>query len=315
MPENVDKTGKIFKSTKNTHFMAEKLLSDAPDNADVLLLGIEYDRTSSFGKGSDKGPKKIIDCFNAQLELYERNAGWSPARHLKISSAVLSDLKNKEPELMAKEVSSEYLKKIKEHKFIVSLGGEHSITAGILDAWSKSKPANKVTVLQVDAHLDLRDDDSDYSMEPSRFAHSCVMKRALDMGYKMVSVGIRAYADFELKTAKANRVRIFEWPCSESNALIREIISSIKTNDVYISLDADGIDPAHMPATGTPVQGGLSWKFAFDLLRELFKRKNVIGTDIVEVAPRPYDQLTEFGAAQLCYFMIAMKFKNHNKQR
>lgn len=294
--------------------MIEKLLSGNINKADVLLLGIEYDKTSSFGKGADKGPRAILDCFDSQLELYERFTKWSPAKQLKISSLILSNLKNKKPESMVKEVSSEITKRIKNHKFIIALGGEHSISTGIFDAWSKTRLKNQTTILQIDAHLDLRDDDSDYSLTPSKFAHSCVMRRALDMGFKIVPVGIRAYADFELETAKENNLTVFEWPCGENKELINKIVGEIKTQNVYITLDVDGIDPAHMPATGTPVQGGLSWKFTFNLLKEIFAEKNVIGADIVEVAPRENDQLTEFGAAQLCYYMIALKFKEIGNQ-
>ena len=308
--------------------MVEKILSEYSNKADVLLLGIEYDKTSSFGKGAEKGPKAILNCFDTQLELYERFTKTNPAKKLKISSFILSDLKDKEPELMVNKVSSEITKRFKDHKFIITLGGEHSITIGILDAlknqrffghqkrkaffsaWSKTKFRNQITVLQIDAHLDLRDDDSDYSINPSKFAHSCVMKRALEMGFKIVPVGIRAYADFELKIAKVNNVHIFEWPCDENRQKIEEIINAIKTQNVYITLDVDGIDPAHMPATGTPVQGGLSWRFTFELLKEVFAKKNVVGADIVEVAPKENEQLTEFGAAQLCYYMIALKFRD-----
>ena len=292
--------------------MVEKLLSGNSDKADVLLLGIEYDKTSSFGKGADKGPKKIIECFDTQLELYERFTKWSPARHLKISSMILSGLKGIEPEKMVGKVSAELSKRMNQNKFVIALGGEHSITSGILDAWSKTKLKNKITILQIDAHLDLRDDDSDYNANPSKFSHACVMRRALDIGFKIVPVGIRAYADFELETAKANNIKIFEWPCDENENKIDDILDSIKTENVYITVDADGIDPSHMPATGTPVQDGLSWKFTFDLIKEIFAKKKVVGADIVEIAPRENDQLTEFGAAQLCYYMIALKFKGKN---
>ena len=292
--------------------MVEKILSEYSNKADVLLLGIEYDKTSSFGKGAEKGPKAILHCFDTQLELYERFTKWNPAKKLKISSFILSNLKNKKPELMVKEVSSEIRSRMDNYKLIISLGGEHSISIGIFDAWSKTKLKDQITILQIDAHLDLRDDDSDYSFNPSKFAHSCVMKRALDMGFKIVPVGIRAYADFEFKTAKVNNVTIFEWPCDENKKMIEKIINSIKTQNVYITLDVDGIDPAHMPATGTPVQGGLSWRFTLKLLKEVFAKKNVVGADIVEVAPKENEQLTEFGAAQLCYYMIALKFKHQN---
>lgn len=289
--------------------MVERLLSKGIKKADALLLGIEYGRTSSFGKGADKGPKAILECFDTQLEIYERLTKTNPARALKISSEILSNLRNKEPEEMVKYVSSEFSKKFKDHKFIVALGGEHSISIGIFEALKNQRLNNQATILQIDAHLDLRDDDSDYSLNPSRFSHGCTMKRALDMGFGIVPVGIRAYADFEMETSKKHGVKFFEWPRKENKKLIREILNSIRTNNVYITLDADGIDPAHMPATGTPVQGGLSWRFVFDLLKSVFEMKNVIGADIVEVAPKENDNLTEFGAAQLAYYMIALKFR------
>lgn len=289
--------------------MVEKLLSKNNAKNDVLLFGVEYDKTSSFGKGADKGPKAIIECFDTQLEIYERYTKSHPARDLKISSIILPDLKDKEPEEMVKEVSSEFLKAFQKHKFVIGIGGEHSVSIGFFDALSKIYPKNNVTILQIDAHLDLREDDSDYSENPSKYAHADVMKRALDLGFKAVPVGIRAYADFEMETAIKSGVKYFEWPCDENRKLIEQILDSVKTNDVYITLDADGIDPSHMPATGTPVQGGLSWKFTFDLLKEVFEKKNVVGADIVEVAPRENDKLTEYGAAQLAYYIIALKFK------
>ncbi len=288
--------------------MSDKILSQYTDNADVLLLGIPYDKTSSFGKGADKGPEAILNCLDTQIELYERFTKWSPAKKLKIVSLLLPHITDKEPETMVKEVSSEIKKHFGKYKFIIALGGEHSISIGIFDALSKK--LSDITILQIDAHLDLRDDDSDYNLNPSKFAHSCVMKRGLDMGLKLVSVGARAYADFELKTALQNNVAVFEWPREENQQLINDITNTIKTKNVYISLDIDGIDPAHMPATGTPAQGGLSWKFTFDLLREVFAKKNIVGADIVEVAPSSNNSLTEYGAAQLCYYMIALKFND-----
>ena len=293
--------------------MVDKIISDNANDADVILAKIPYDKTSSFGKGADKGPDAIINCLDAQIELYERFTKWDPSKHLKIASMHLN-VEDMKPESMAKEVSSKIKSMIEKDKFVVSLGGEHSISAGIFDAWSKAKLDDKITILQIDAHLDLRDDDSDYNPKSSKYAHSCVMKRALDMGFKIVPVGIRAYADFELETAKNNDIAVFEWPRTEDKQLIKNILKEIKTDNVYLTLDADGIDPGHMPATGTPVQGGLSWKFTFELLKEVFEKKNVIGADIVEVAPRNDGSLTEYGAAQICYYMIALKFKDKFKK-
>ena len=292
--------------------MVDHLLSEDKNAANVVLLGLIYDKTSSFGKGADKGPEAIIECLNSQIELYERHTKWSPAKHLKINP-IIHDLGKLEPTEMVKDVSQVISEYIKNKKFVISLGGEHSVSAGIFEAWSKSSLKDEITILQIDAHLDLRDDDSDYNEKPSRFAHSCVMKRGVDFGLKLVSVGIRAYADFELENARKKNVTVFEWPREENRNLIEDILDSITTPFVYISIDVDGIDPAHMPATGTPVQGGLSWKFTFDLLKEIFENKEVVGADIVEVAPVEHEHLTEYGAAQICYFMIASKFKKNTE--
>ncbi len=295
--------------------MVNYLLSKNKSNADVVLLGLIYDKTSSFGKGADKGPQAVIECLGTQIELYERFTKWSPAKHLKIVSMTLPDIGDLKPENMVGEVSSAVRKILDKNQFLISLGGEHSLTAGIMDAYAKRGFNKNTSILQIDAHFDLRDDDSDYNPNPSRFAHSCAMKRSIDMGFKLTSVGIRAYSDFEMETANKNKVSVFEWPRKEDKKLVSDIIKSIKTQNVYITLDVDGIDPAHMPATGTPVQGGLGWDFTFNLLRAVFERKNVIGADIVEVAPRENESLTEYGAAQICYYMIALKFKGKPKNR
>lgn len=297
----------FFKKGTYPPFMVDSITKGTPEDADVLILGIPYDRTSSFGKGSDKGPEAILECLDSQIELYDRISGWSPARNMRIGELILPEIQNLEPEAMVKEVSKEIQKRREKKQFTLVLGGEHSIVAGILDSWKDR--SDRITILHIDAHLDLREDDSDYNDHPSKWAHSCVMKRALDNKFKIVSVGIRAYADFEMKTAQENKMPIFEWPRKENEGLINSIIKEIKGDKVYLSLDVDGIDPSHMPATGTPVQGGLSWQFVLDLLKAVFTRKTVVGADIVEVAPRDYDRITEYGAAQLAYSMIGLKFK------
>lgn len=292
----------------SSSIMIEHILNKSGKEPDVILLGVPYDKTSSFGKGADRGPDAVIGCFQ-QLEVYERFTGARPAKERVISTVMLEDIKDSSPEQMVAAVSDKVGGYLKKRTFVLVLGGEHSIGAGIFGAWAKERDPKEVTIVQIDAHMDLRDDDSDYSEKPSRYAHSCVMRRAVEKGFPLVQVGIRAYADFELEAAKKYGVAVYEWPRDENQKLIGDILNSIKTKDIYLSIDADGLDPAHMPATGTPVQGGLSWKFALDFLRALFDRKNVIGADMVEVAPRPHDTLTEFGAAQLCYYIIALKFR------
>ena len=218
------------------------------------------------------------------------------------------------------------------------LGGEHSLSNGPFKAMAEAGLAKDVTILQIDAHADLRDTDADYNPKPwGRYAHSCVMRRAVELGFKTVQVGIRAYcrdeAEFikkkfiekkfiEKKFIKKNKgqITIFEWgklpngknvhgknPSIWKPYTISEILKSIKTSKVYLTIDVDGIDPSHMPATGTPVQGGLEWYYTLELIRGALQKKNVIAADIVEVAPRKGDSLTEYGAAQIAYNIIAGK--------
>ena len=286
-----------------------------PEEADVVLIGANYDVTSSFGKGADKGPIAIIDCLHTQVEFFERHTKTSPVENLKIAYHDLGDLNHLAPEEMV-----EYVRSVHEHyfslgKFVIVLGGEHSITNGPVQSLARRGLAENVTVLQIDAHFDLRDTDADFNDTPyGKYSHGCVMRRTFENGFDTVHVGIRAYCQEEYNFARENNLKVFEWGKGPKPSF-KKIIDSIKTGKVYLTLDVDGIDPVHMPATGTPVQGGLDWEYLYDLLGELFRSKNIIGADIVEVAPRAGDTLTEYGAAQICYSLIAYKTrKNMEKE-
>jgi len=172
-----------------------------------------------------------------------------------------------------------------------------------------------ITILQIDAHQDLRDDDRDYSNNPSKYAHSAVMRRAHELGFPIVQVGIRTFSKYEYNFWQKNKniIKVFPWTKNAKIPAINEIVKSIKTKKVYLSLDVDGIDPSFMPGTGTPVQGGLEWNYTLNLIEKLFQAKDVIGADIVEVSPQESSVLTEYGAAQLCYAMITNKFRKKLK--
>jgi agmatinase len=164
-----------------------------------------------------------------------------------------------------------------------------------------------VTVVQIDAHLDLRDDDSDYNdHDPSRYAHSCVMRRACELGFRTCSIGIRAYSREEQRFALEHGLPVFEWGRGAEPA-IETVLAAIRTERVYLTIDVDGFDPAVTPATGTPVPGGLSWDYGTRLLRALVLAKDVVGADIVEVAPVAGSALTEYAAAQLAYDILSYR--------
>lgn len=300
----------IISSTQETIFR----VSD-PKQADVVILSAGYDRTSSFGKGSAGGPKAIIGCLEDQIEFYDKFSRTYPRDHFKIGcDNSLRGLNRLAPDTMVQVVAKQL--ELYRDKFVVLVGGEHSVTNGPLQALMRIFKPNEVTVLQIDAHFDLRDTDADFH-HPShgKFSHACVMRRTYEDGFPIVGVGIRAYAQEELEFAKSKKsINFFEWGIDRILE-VNKIIRSIKTSKVYITIDVDGFDPAHMPATGTPVQGGIEWYYGIKLLGEVFCQKDVVGFDIVEVAPRSNDNLTEYGAAQLLYSMLGFKVKKEQKLR
>src|SRR3989338_6236001 len=274
--------------------------------ADVVLLAANYDKTSSFGKGADKGPEAIRACLDTQIEFYHPFAKTSPCDLYKIAYDDLGDLNTLAPADMVKKVGGEFENHFNNGKFVLTVGGEHSVSIGIFETLGKHKP-EEITLLQIDAHADMRDDDSDYSDHPAgKYAHCCVMRRAHEAGLKTLQIGLRACSEDEYRYMAENKMPIFIW-LTEKTPAVEEVINSITTEKVYLTIDVDGIDPAYMPATGTPVQGGLGWQYTRNLIFELGQKKTLIGADVVEVAPRPGDALTEFGAAQLCYDIIAAK--------
>jgi agmatinase len=282
-------------------------INSEPEKADIVLLCAPYDRTASFRKGTAKGPAAIIDSLKYQMETWDRYAEAMPAADRKVGLSELKDLNRCQPAEMVRRVKEACGKHLERGAFVLLLGGEHSVTTGALMALADRREAKKITVCQIDAHLDLRPDDCDYAEAPHGvYAHCTPMRRASELGFKCVHIGARAYAKEEMDYAREHGHKVFEWGTGPIPA-VGDIVKAITTEQVYLSIDVDGIDPAHLPATGTPVPGGLEWYYTFDLLKELFSRKQIIGADLVEVAPRPYDVVTEYGAAQICYTMLALR--------
>lgn len=284
--------------------------------ADVVLLSASYEHSVSFMGGTAKAPKKIINCLDNNLELFNVELHSEPSKMIKTAHKEVKNLGKLTPENAAKKISSEYQKLFNDEKFVIMLGGEHTVSLGALSAIAKTENSRDITILQIDAHQDLRDDDSDYSNKKERFAHSCVMRRIHELGFPIVQVGIRTYSKYEYEYWQKNKntITVFEW--NERTPRIpnmSEIIKTIKTKKAYITVDVDGFDPAHMPGTGTPVQGGLGWHYGLNLIERVLEEKNVLGADIVEVSPQRDSVLTEFGAALICYRIMAHKFRMKNK--
>jgi agmatinase len=257
------------------------------EKADVIVFSLPYDKTASSHKGTVKGPSAIIDCLDNQIEFFDRKYKVDVTDYIKISHKQLKKLNILSPKKAFEKIRRKARQLVKKGKFIFTLGGEHTVSYGVLDALATKYNPKEVTILQIDAHCDLRNNDSDYSTKPTQYAHSAVMRRASELGYNLVQVGIRTYSKEEF-----------------------DYFSNIETEQVYISIDVDGFDPSVMPGTGTPVPGGLDWDYGMKLIEKTIERKELIGADIVEVIPQSGNVITEYSAAQLFYSMITEKFKN-----
>ena len=290
--------------------MAQSIINtEGSENSDAHIISAPYELTASFHKGTAAGPQAVIDCLNTQIEFLDRRFKTESTEKVTVSCSEVKGLQTMQPETAYQAVIEEVSKS--QAPLTILLGGEHSMSFGALTALSKKHKAKDVTIFQIDAHCDLRDDDSDYNdQDPTRFAHSAVMRRAHEMGYNLVQVGIRAFskAEYDYFTANKKTISVFEWGAGAVPS-ISKVVSAIKTKKVYISIDVDGIDPAHMPGTGTPVQGGLEWYYTLRLLEAVIEKKQLVGADVVEVSPIEGQVLTEYGAAQIVYNMINSFYK------
>ena len=279
-------------------------------DADVVFVSAPYEKTASSHKGTAQGPSAVIEQLNHQIEFLDRKRKLSPCDFIKSAHVDLKNIENLSPAENAKKIQDTCGSCINGGKFVFLLGGEHAVSIGYLKALASKYNPKDVTILQIDAHCDLRNDDSDYSDHPSDRAHSTVMRRASEMGYSIVQVGIRTYSEDEHAyfSNKKNKITVWQWGNGKKAPSVDQILKSIKTKYLYISIDVDGFDPAHMPGTGTAVQGGLEWWYGISLLEKAINKKELIGADIVEVSPLEGSVLTEYGAAQLAYTMMAGKF-------
>lgn len=273
------------------------------DAADIVLMTVGYDRTASHRKGAVGGGNAIIKCLHEDIEFFDRFSKTEPGYDFNFYHHDVGNINHLLPEEMVDAVEQEYLGM--GNKFTFILGGEHSVSIGAFKALSQKLDPKDVTILLIDAHPDLRHDDVNANPDqtrPSTYAHCAVLRRAHEFGFKEVQVGVRSYAreEYEYWNNHSDTITVFEWLPGDKPS-VEEILASIKTSKIYIEIDVDGIDPAFMPATGTPVQGGLEWDYTLTLLQKAIERFEVVGAGLLEVAPRADDVRTEYGAAQLCY--------------
>lgn len=267
------------------------------ETAKVLLQSIPYDGTSTWRKGANKGFQAFLEAAE-NMELYDIE---TDSEVFKKGIHILKEITEKSnPKKVFEEVYQQTKKLLTSNKFLTFFGGEHSISIGIIKAFYEKY--HGLTVLQLDAHADLR---PTYMNSP--FNHACSLHDA-NKNTNLVQVGIRSMDVSEKKHMNESNVFFAEKMFNNSSWMENSL--SKMTNDVYITLDLDVFDPSILPATGTPEPGGILWNDMLIYLNKVFSSKNVVGFDIVELAPIKDQPASNFLAAKLYYKMLSYKFKN-----
>jgi agmatinase len=264
----------------------------------AILLPVPFERTTSYGTGTRFGPREIL-LASAQVELWDEEVG------VDIHSRGMCTMPEMELSALPLDQALSAIARaggaiLDAGKFLLTLGGEHSITSPLVGAAAARFPG--VGVLQIDAHADLRD-----SYLGERHSHACAMRRTLEHA-PVVQVGIRNLSAEEVQVLPTLRSTIFyDWNMRDDPDWMTRVIAALPAR-VYITIDLDGLEPGLMPAVGTPEPGGLSWRELTQLLRRVFKAREVVACDVVELSPIPGLAAPNFVAAKLVYKLLTYKF-------
>ena len=266
------------------------------EKSKIAILPIPFDKTSSWIKGSNKGPEAIIEA-SMNTELYDLETDSEVYENgIFTSREILCD----SSEEMIKSVYDKVTQLIKDSKFVVALGGEHMVSFPVIKAHNDIY--DDISILQLDAHSDMRD-----SYLGNKYSHACVMARVKEINDNIVALGIRSLDSSEPDNIDKNNT-FFARDIYSNKGWIREAINKLKDN-VYITIDLDIFDPSIMPSTGTPEPGGLKWYPVISFLKEVCTCKNIIGFDVVELCPTE-NKAPDFLAAKLIYKLLSYKFSN-----
>jgi agmatinase len=246
-------------------------------------------------RGADKGPDAILGA-SVNLEFYDIET--SSEAHLQGIHTVEPVIEKETPEKLVQAVYDRTLSLLKDRKFPVIIGGNHTVSIGSFRAFSET--FDDLTILQLDAHADLRQ-----SYEGSPFNHACAMARARELA-PVVQVGIRSMSEGELPFFERDRI-FFSHELYYNKGLYRKAIEKL-TRNVYITIDLDVFDPSIMPSTGTPEPGGPNYFELIHFLRDVIKERNVVGFDLVELCPSETNKSPDFIAAKIIYQLLSYKF-------
>jgi len=272
--------------------------------ASAVLLPVPYEATTSYGGGTQAGPGAIVEA-SRYMELYDQELDGDPSTIGVHTLPALELTRDGAGAAMAElERSYAEVARVCGDRFLIMLGGEHAVSAPAIRAQAALRD-DRLTVLQFDAHADLRDE-----FEGSRHSHACAMARVLDVA-DVVGVGIRAVSEEEVRVARSNDGVTLVWADDmwEDDAWMDRAMEALG-EQVYITFDVDYFDASLVPSTGTPEPGGGDWSRTLRFLRRVFAERTVVAADVVELAPTPGLHAPDFLVAKLVYKMLGYRFQD-----
>lgn len=261
----------------------------------IIIIPVPYDETSTWMKGADKGPEAIMEA-SVNLEFYDVET--KSEVHLKGIHTIEPIEEKRSPELLVNAVYYKVLKLLSENKYPVIVGGNHTVCVGSIKAFSEH--FDNLSVLQLDAHTDLRNEYAG-----SRFNHACAMARVKEF-VPVTQLGIRSMSSEEVLHVETGSV-FFAHDLYHDKKLYDKAIERL-TDNVYITIDLDVFDPSLIPSTGTPEPGGPDYFEILHFLKKVIRSRNVVGFDIVELCPSPVNKAPDFIAAKIIYQLLSYRF-------
>lgn len=278
------------------NFLGLSRKASAYATARAVVLPVGFEATTSYGTGTRDGPDAII-AASRQVEV------WDNDLEVDLSGAPIHTADPVPPDLSAPGAMTDRIRRaasrfVGDGKWVLGLGGEHTVTLGLVRA--AAEKYGRLSILQIDAHADLRD-----KYEGTPHSHACVMRRCVEDGHRTVHVGIRNACREEIEFARKKKLPIF-WgrQCAAGDGWIPAAVKAL-AGPVYLTVDVDGLDPGVIRTTGTPEPGGLGWWQTMKLLESLFARRKVVGADVVELSAAG-DPASEFAAARLAAKIAAL---------
>ncbi len=278
-------------------------------SSQIVVLPVPYEHTVSYGGGTGRGPRAILDA-SRYVEFYDEELGTELCKNVGLATLPPVNLGKSTGEKAMAKIYEAVKKLLADGKFVVVLGGEHTISQAPIKAYLEKYP--DLSVVHFDAHADLRE-----SYEGSKFSHASVMARVCEFmdPARVVQVGIRALSPEEAEFIRTSAITtLYAHQIREMAGWIPLILSKL-TRQVYVTFDVDGLDPSIMPSTGTPEPNGLFWAETMKVLRLIGEQKSIVGFDVVEFAPNKTVQHPDYTAAKLTYKLMNYAFNTQKENR